>query len=109
MAGAADSIAEYAARGREAFERDPALRDAILYQIVVLGEAAKAALAADSTLEGVLPDNRPGGCLGNGGRRRPGASTRAHGGGPIPAGIGTRKGSPSDLTSNRPAPIRHTR
>ena len=32
-------------RGRDAFDADPAVRDAILYQIIVLGEAAKAALA----------------------------------------------------------------
>jgi uncharacterized protein with HEPN domain len=56
MADAADSIGEYAARGRDAFESDPALRDAILYQIIVLGEPAKAALAADPSLETALPD-----------------------------------------------------
>ncbi len=31
------------------------LRDAVLYQIVVLGEAAKAALSADPSLETSLP------------------------------------------------------
>jgi uncharacterized protein with HEPN domain len=56
MMESADSIAAYAARGREAFDSDPALRDAILYQIVVLGEAAKAALDADPSLESSLPD-----------------------------------------------------
>lgn len=56
MAEAADAIVGYAARGRAAFDADPAVRDAILYQVVVLGEAVKAALAADPTLEGDLPD-----------------------------------------------------
>ena len=56
MAEAADAIAAYTARGREAFERDPAVRDAILYQVIVLGEAAKAALAADPALETELSE-----------------------------------------------------
>ena len=56
MAEAADAIAGYAARGRAAFDADPAVRDAILYQIVVLGEAAKAALAADPGLAAALPE-----------------------------------------------------
>jgi len=47
MREAADTIIAYTTRGREAFDSDATLRDAILYQIVVLGEAAKAALAAD--------------------------------------------------------------
>lgn len=55
MVTAADAIAAYVARGRSAFDSDPALRDAILYQIVVLGEAAKATLAADPSLEATLP------------------------------------------------------
>ena len=55
MAAAVAAIEAYAARGREAFERDPALRDAILYQVIVLGEAAKAALAADPELPAKLP------------------------------------------------------
>jgi uncharacterized protein with HEPN domain len=55
MVTAADAIAGYVARGRAAFDSDPAVRDAILYQIVVLGEAAKATLAADPSLEGMLP------------------------------------------------------
>jgi uncharacterized protein with HEPN domain len=56
MVEAADAIAGYVARGRGAFDSDPAVRDAILYQIVVLGEAAKAALAADPGLEAAHPD-----------------------------------------------------
>jgi uncharacterized protein with HEPN domain len=56
MVDAADAIMGYAARGRGAFDTDPAIRDAVLYQIVVLGEAAKGALAADPTLEATLPD-----------------------------------------------------
>ena len=55
MAEAADAIAGYVGRGRAAFDTDPAIRDAILYQIIVLGEAAKAALAADSGLEASYP------------------------------------------------------
>jgi len=55
MVVAADAIAAYVARGRAAFDADPALRDAILYQIVVLGEAAKATLAADPSLESLFP------------------------------------------------------
>jgi uncharacterized protein with HEPN domain len=46
MVEAADAIAGYVGRGRSAFDSDPAIRDAILYQVVVLGEAAKAAIAA---------------------------------------------------------------
>lgn len=56
MAEAAARIEAYAARGRAAFEADPALRDAMLYQIIVLGEAAKAALAADPDLTRRAPD-----------------------------------------------------
>ena len=56
MAEAADAIIAYTERGREAFDQDPAVRDAILYQVVVLGEAAKAVLAADPSLESSLPD-----------------------------------------------------
>ena len=54
MVEAATSIGEYAARGRDAFDEDPAIRDAILYQIVVLGEAAKAVVKADADLAGEL-------------------------------------------------------
>jgi len=56
MAAAADAIAGYAARGRAAFDADPAVGDAILYQFVVLGEGAKAALAAEPSLEADLPE-----------------------------------------------------
>jgi uncharacterized protein with HEPN domain len=55
MTEAADSISEYASRGRDAFDNDPAIRDAILYQVVILGEAAKAALRADPSIETELP------------------------------------------------------
>ncbi len=55
MLQAADAIGAYAARGREAFDSDAAVREAILYQIIVLGEAAKAALAADPTLPVAFP------------------------------------------------------
>ncbi len=56
MLEAAESIKRYTARGRDVFDEDSAVRDAILYQIVVLGEAAKAALAADGSLEAELPE-----------------------------------------------------
>ena len=56
MLEAVEAIEQYASRGREAFDADPVLRDAILYQIVVLGEAAKSALAADSSIEAELPE-----------------------------------------------------
>lgn len=56
MLEASDAIMEYTKRGRSAFDRDPAVRDAILYRVVVLGEAAKAALTADPTLDSVLPE-----------------------------------------------------
>jgi uncharacterized protein with HEPN domain len=50
MLAAAKAIAQYVARGRDAFDRDSAIRDAIVYQIVILGEAAKAVIAADPTI-----------------------------------------------------------
>lgn len=56
MADAAAAVAAYVARGRPAFDADAAVRDAILYQLIVLGEAAKAALAADPTLAAALPE-----------------------------------------------------
>jgi len=56
MLEAADAVLSYTGRGREAFDRDAALRDAILYQVVVLGEAAKAAVAADPSLASEVPD-----------------------------------------------------
>ncbi|HYU08686.1 MAG TPA: HepT-like ribonuclease domain-containing protein [Gemmatimonadales bacterium] len=55
MLTAAEAIERYVERGRAAFDADPALRDAIVYQIVVLGEAAKAVVAADPSLEVELP------------------------------------------------------
>ena len=50
MVDAADAIAEYVARGRQAFETDPAVEDAILFRIVVIGEAAKAVVQRDPAL-----------------------------------------------------------
>lgn len=55
MLEAADAIAGYVARGRTAFDDDAALRDAILYQIIVIGEAAKSAIAADPALPELFP------------------------------------------------------
>ena len=48
MLEAARSIEAYVARGRDVFDADAAVRDAILYQIIVLGEAAKAVAKVDS-------------------------------------------------------------
>ena len=50
MVEAADAIAEYVARGRVAYDADAAVRDAILFRIVVIGEAAKAVVQRDPTL-----------------------------------------------------------
>ena len=55
MAAAVAAIEAYAARGRDAFEKDQALRDAILYQVIVLGEA-KAAIAAEPDLAAKMPE-----------------------------------------------------
>jgi uncharacterized protein with HEPN domain len=55
MLSAADAIEGYVARGRAAFDRDSAIREAIVYQIVVLGEAAKAVVAADPAIESEFP------------------------------------------------------
>jgi uncharacterized protein with HEPN domain len=55
MLSAAETIGTYVARGRDAYDADAAIQDAILYQIVVLGEAAKAALAADPSLASEVP------------------------------------------------------
>lgn len=56
MLAAAEAIGQYVARGREAFDSDPALRDAIVYQIAVVGEAAKAVVAADPSIVVELPE-----------------------------------------------------
>jgi uncharacterized protein with HEPN domain len=56
MIDAGISIEAYTARGRAAFDTDSAVQDAILYQIVVLGEAAKAVVKADADLATDLSD-----------------------------------------------------
>ncbi len=56
MVEAADAIAEYVARGRPVYDADPAMRDAILFRIVVIGEAAKAVVRRDPTLATDLSD-----------------------------------------------------
>jgi uncharacterized protein with HEPN domain len=56
MQDAAESIGRYVERGRPAFDRDFAIRDAIVYQIVVMGEAAKAVVAADPSIEADVPE-----------------------------------------------------
>lgn len=50
MVDSARAIESYTARGRSAFDTDPAVQDAILYQIIVLGEAAKSIVKADADL-----------------------------------------------------------
>lgn len=54
MVEACRAIAGYAGRGRSTFDDDSAVRDAILYQLVVLGEAAKVVVRADAELAGEL-------------------------------------------------------
>ena len=50
MVEAADAIAEYVARGRGTFNADSAVRDAILFRVIVIGEAAKAVVQRDPAL-----------------------------------------------------------
>ena len=56
MVEAADAIAVYVARGRGAYDADAALRDALLFRIVVIGEAAKAVVYRDPTLAAELSE-----------------------------------------------------
>lgn len=56
MLAAAEAIGTYVARGRAAFDADAAVREAIVFQIIVIGEAAKAVTAADPTIETDFPD-----------------------------------------------------
>ena len=56
MVEAADAIAEYVARGRRTYDADSAVRDAILFRIVVIGEAAKAVVQRDPGLAADLSD-----------------------------------------------------
>ncbi len=53
---AADAIAAYVARGRNVYDADAAVRDAILFRIVVIGEAAKAVVQRDPTLANDLSE-----------------------------------------------------
>jgi uncharacterized protein with HEPN domain len=55
MLDAAEAIGHYVERGRAAFDRDPAIRDAIACQVVVVGEAAKAVVTADRSIEAEHP------------------------------------------------------
>lgn len=56
MLDAARAIEGYVARGRATFDADSAVREAILYQLIVIGEAAKAAVEAEPGLETELAD-----------------------------------------------------
>lgn len=54
--GAAAAINGYVERGRAAYDDDPAVGDAILYQLIVIGEAAKGVMQSDASLVEELPD-----------------------------------------------------
>ena len=54
MISSANYIESYTGRGRSAFDSDSAIRDAILYQIIVIGEAAKAVVNADPTIPALI-------------------------------------------------------
>lgn len=56
MDSAAEAIEGYVRRERAAFDSDSAICEAIVYQIIVLGEAAKAVVKADSSIEKDLSD-----------------------------------------------------
>lgn len=56
MVQAADTIAMYVARGRAVYDTDAAVRDAILFRIVVIGEAAKAVVHRDPALANDLSE-----------------------------------------------------
>ena len=53
MIAAANTIGGYTKRGRSAFDADSTVRDAILYQLIVIGEASKATTAADDSIAGI--------------------------------------------------------
>ena len=55
MIGAANAIGGYTKRSRSAFDTDSTVRDAILYQLVVIGEASKATIAADESIAKEVP------------------------------------------------------
>jgi uncharacterized protein with HEPN domain len=55
MIAATKTIGGYTKRGRAAFDSDSTIRDAILYQLIVIGEASKATVAADETIAGEVP------------------------------------------------------
>lgn len=56
MVEAADAIAAYVARGRAVYDDDAAVRDAILFRIIIIGEAAKAVVQRDPALATELSD-----------------------------------------------------
>ena len=55
MIAAANTIGGYTKRGRSAFDADSTVRDAILYQLIVIGEASKATTAADDSIAKEVP------------------------------------------------------
>lgn len=56
MVESAEAVVEYTRRGEADFASDRVLRDAVSYQIVVLGEAAKAVIQADPAIAESLVD-----------------------------------------------------
>ena len=54
MIAAANTINGYTKRGRSAFDTDSTVRDAILYQLIVIGEASKGTTAADDSIARVV-------------------------------------------------------
>lgn len=56
MLQAAQAISKYVERGRQKFDDDEALRDAILYNMVVPGEAAKEAVRLHPDLQEELSE-----------------------------------------------------
>lgn len=56
MIDAARAVESYTERGRAAFDADSAVQDAILYQIIVLGEAAKSVAKTDAGLASDLSE-----------------------------------------------------
>ncbi|MEO8478131.1 MAG: HepT-like ribonuclease domain-containing protein [Gemmatimonadota bacterium] len=55
MEQAVQRIAEYVRRGEATFLADSAVRDAIVYQLVVLGETSKSVLNADPSIAEIAP------------------------------------------------------
>ena len=55
LMAAAEAIAGYVDRGRDVFNADSAVREAIVNQIVVIGEAARTVTSADPSVATDMP------------------------------------------------------